>query len=50
MVLHRPAGEVASAAVRFGLREVIAHWNRCLDAQDVAGMADVSSPEIVLVH
>ena len=50
MVLHKPAGEVASAAVRFGLREVIAHWNRCLDAQDVAGMADVSSPDIVLVH
>lgn len=50
MVWEKPAGEVASAAVRFGLREVIAHWNRCLDAQDVAGMADVSSPEIVLAH
>lgn len=40
----------ASPWLRFQLREVIAHWNRALDAQDIQAMADVSAPGIVIDH
>ncbi|GGD24681.1 hypothetical protein GCM10010915_00760 [Microbacterium faecale] len=50
MAFEYAAAEQVSAAMRFELRETIAHWNRCLDAQDIPGMQELSASGLRIVY
>lgn len=50
MTMQSVSATAVSPWVRFQLREVISHWNRALDAQDIEAMAAVSVQGIRITY